>query len=188
MPFPATAAKMTAERYLGMVESGLIGPGERVELLEGVIVATSAQNPRHASAITRADGALRKAVAQRAVVRVQLPLITGPRSVPEPDLAVVPGSERDYDDAHPARALLVVEIADSSLLQDRLSKPAIYAAAGVPEYWLVNLRDGCVEVFRGVRRKAARYVRSTIARRGDRLELVALAEASVAVDDLLPGK
>ncbi|MGH2361962.1 MAG: Uma2 family endonuclease, partial [bacterium] len=84
-------------------------------------------------------------------------------------------------------ALLIVEVADSSLIQDRLTKAAIYAAADVPEYWLVNLRDDCVEVSRSPSAHARQYAESRIARRGERITLVALPDASVLVDELLPG-
>ena len=67
-----------------------------------------------------------------ASVRVQLPLVTAPDSAPGPDVAVVPGRDAAYDQAHPASAILVVEVADTSLIQDRLTKASIYAAAGIP--------------------------------------------------------
>lgn len=179
-------ARYTSQAYFSLVETGDLHADDRVELLEGVIVAMSPQNPRHASATTRIDTALRQAVAGRAVVRVQLPLITGAYSVPEPDVAVVPGRDADYDNVHPTAALLVVEIADSSLLQDRLTKAAIYAAAGIPQYWLVNLRDDCVEVFSAPIPGMRSYAERRIARRGECLGLAALPGASVHVDDMLP--
>ena len=179
-------ARYTSQAYFNLVETGDLHADDRVELLEGVIVAMSPQNPRRASATTRIDTALRQAVGGRAVVRVQLPLITGAYSVPEPDVAVVPGKDSDYDDAHPTVALLVVEIADSSLLQDRLTKAAIYAAAAIPQYWLVNLRDDCVEVFSAPSPGARSYAERRIARRGESLDLAALPGSSVGVHDMLP--
>ena len=92
------------------------------------------------------------AIGTRALVRSQLSLHAGPRSVPEPDVAVVPGSEEDYERAHPSRALLVVEIAETSLATDRLTKAGVYAAAHVPEYWIVNVRERTIEVHREPRR------------------------------------
>ncbi len=77
--------RYTAQRYLELVQAGVLGPDDRVELLEGVIVAMVPQNPRHAAAIGRVDDALRDAIGKRAVVSVQLPLIAGTYSVPEPD-------------------------------------------------------------------------------------------------------
>ena len=88
----------------------------------------------------------------------------------------------------PRTALLLVEVAEWSLPQDRVTKRAIYAAAGVPEYWIVNLRDGWVEVLRAPDRRARRYTESSIAHRGGRITLAALPDVSVAVDELLPGR
>jgi Uma2 family endonuclease len=190
-PAPAdrsSVRRVTAARYFDLVREGAIRSDDRVELLEGVIVAMSPRNPRHAAGVQWATEALFRAVGSRAVVRVQLPLVAGRHSVPEPDVAVVPGSRSDYVDAHPATALLVVEVADVTLIQDRLTKAAIYAAAGVPEYWLVNLRDDHVEVFRSPAVAAGRYEEKTVVRRGDRLGIAALGGVNVVVDDLLPSR
>ena len=184
---PSTDARYTSERYFELVSQGvLISPDDRVELLEGVIVAMAPQNPPHAAATSQVTRAIFRAVGERAAIRVQLPLVLRRYSVPEPDVAVVAGRESDYNHAHPTTALLIVEVADSSLVQDRITKAAIYAAAGIPEYWLVNLRDDRVEVLRSPDRRARKYTASSIARRGERIALVALPEAGVAVDDLLP--
>jgi len=176
---------MTVERYLGLVEAGVLSEDDRVELLEGVVVAMTPHNPPHAAGVARAYEAVRVAIGRRAHVRSQLSLVLG-RSVPEPDLAVVPGSVRDYERSHPTTALLVIEVADASLKQDRLSKAAIYAAAGIPDYWIVNLRDQVVEVMRDPDREAARYRAVRSVSRGEQLELVALPGATVDVSELLP--
>jgi Uma2 family endonuclease len=175
----------SVENYFRLVTTGELAPNDRVELLEGVIVAEPPQEPRHASAITRLD-ALRKAIADRAVVRVQLPFLAGPFSAPEPDIAVVPGRAADYDLRHPTAALLIIEVADASLPQDRLSKQRIYAAAGCLEYWIVNLRDDCVEVYRAPDKAAGRYTQQRIARAGEHVDLVAFTDVRIAVDDIVP--
>jgi Uma2 family endonuclease len=180
--------RYTAERYLALIDEGVLGPDDRVELLEGVIVAMAPQSPRHAAAASRVSDALRAAVSTRAAVRDEKPFMGGPYSVPEPDVAVIPGRHADYEAAHPSRAVLLVEASDSSLVQDRLTKTAIYAAAGVPEYWIINLRDDCVEVFQAPDPEARVYTRRRIAGRGDELTLVALPDARVLVDDLLPAR
>ena len=181
-------ARYTSERYFALVSEGVLQPDDRVELLEGVIVAMAPQNPRHASATIWGYDALHEVTKGRAVMRTQMPLVLGSYSVPEPDIAVVPGRREDYVDRHPSTALLVVEVADSSLAQDRLTKAAIYAAAGIPEHWLVNLRDDRVEIFRSPDQKGRRYGVTTIARRGERLSIASLPDASVGVDDLLPAR
>jgi Uma2 family endonuclease len=180
--------RYTVERYFELVETGVLHPDDRVELLEGVIVAMSPQSPRHASTTRRISRVLTNLIEDRAVLSVQFPLIAGSFSVPEPDIAVIPGRESDYENAHPTTALLIVEVADSSLLQDRLTKAAVYAAAGIPEYWLVNLRDDGIEVFRAPDRKTARYLETRTLRRGEQIDLVALPDAKVSVSDLLPGQ
>ena len=183
---PAAPPRWTAERYLALVDEGVLGPDDKVELLEGVIVSMAPQNVSHAAGVFRAQRALERAVGDRALVRGQLPLVLGKHSVPEPDVAVVAGSVPDYDRRHPTTALLVVEVADSSLEQDSLTKGAIYAAAGIPEYWIVNLPDDCVEVRRRPKASERRFASITVARRGDTLEAAALAGVRIAVDDLLP--
>jgi len=182
-----TIPRYTVERYLGLLHEGVLSPDDRVELLEGVIVAEPPSDPPHATGVSLAAAALAAAVGARAAVRVQLPLMIGRLSLPEPDVAVVPGHLRDYSTRHPTSALLVIEVADSSLAQDRLTKAAIYAAGGIPDYWIVNLRTRSIEVFRLPDPEAARYGRTTAAGAGARLELAALPSVSVPVDDLLPG-
>jgi Uma2 family endonuclease len=177
--------RYTAQRYFELVKEGLIAEGDHVELLEGIIVAEPPQDPPHATSTMMVIEALRNAVGMQAIVRPQLPLVVSAYSVPEPDVAVVAGKISDYTDVHPTTALLVVEVAASSLPKDRLSKSRIYAAAGIPEYWVVNLRDHCVEVFRQPDASSRQYAEQTVAQRGQRLSLVALPDACVAVDDLL---
>ena len=185
---PAVPSRWTTERYLRLVDEGVLGPDDRVELLEGVIVSMAPHNVPHASGVSRVTSALYRTVADRAVIRVQLSLPIGTYSVPEPDVAVVPGRLEDYDRNHPTTALLVVEVADSSLKQDRLTKRALYAAAGIPEYWIVNLPDDCVEVRRNPDPEGRRYRNVSIVRRGESIALAGLAGARVAAEDLLPSR
>lgn len=185
-PEPARDPLFTAERYFRLVDEGVLQPDDRVELLEGVVVAMAPQNTPHASGVSRVNHALMRAVGDRAVVRIQMPFIAGRYSVPEPDAAVVPGRLDDYDDAHPRSALLVVEVADSSLKQDRLTKAMIYAAAGVSDYWIVNVPGQQIEVHRDPDPAARRYRSTVVRRRGDRIDLLAFPDATIAVDELLP--
>jgi Uma2 family endonuclease len=118
--------------------------GERLELISGMIVEKSPQDAPHASAIERLTMFLVPRLLGRADVRVQLPLAVSDDSEPEPDVAVV--ALGDYRDAHPKTALLVIEVANSRLDFDRNTKAALYARAGVREYWIVNLIENRVEV------------------------------------------
>ena len=188
-PAPANRAddlRITVDQYVDLVTNGVLDPDDRVELLEGVVVAMSPQNPRHAVVVHRAWLALQGAVGDRATVRSQSPFRAGRYSMPEPDLAVVPGVPETYMDAHPTAAHLVVEVAETSLPQDRLTKATIYAAAGIPEYWIVDLRKSRVHVYRLAQPRQRRYPPPIMAGRGEWLEIAALPGVRVAVDDVLP--
>jgi Uma2 family endonuclease len=138
---------LTARQYFEMAECGIFSPDERVELLDGLIVAMTPQSPWHASTISRIHAVLQSRLGPDTTIRLQSPFRVDESCVPEPDLAIVRGSFEDYFDEHPSGAHLIVEVAFTSLIQDRITKSAIYARAGVPCYWLINLRDLCVEVF-----------------------------------------
>jgi Uma2 family endonuclease len=140
---PLTIRPLKRVEYDQLVDRGFL-IDEKVELLHGALVMMSPQKPRHAETTDRIEDWLRS-VARRARVRVQKPLAASEDSEPEPDIAVVPRA--DYSTFHPSKALLIVEVSDSSLRLDRKVKTAIYAAAGVPEYWVVNLRKDVIEVF-----------------------------------------
>jgi len=184
---PPSEVRLTAERYLALVDQGVLGPDDRVELIEGVIVAMAPPHEMpHAAGVRRANYALMQAVGDRATVQVQLSLHVSAFSVPEPDIAVLEGHVADYDHRRPTTALLVIEVADSSLPQDRITKARLYARTGIPEYWIVNLRDDCVEVHRSPVAGDLRWAERRVARRGETIELAALAGATVGVDDLLP--
>ena len=178
--------RLSAEQYLRLIDDGVLGPDDRVELLEGVVVSMAAQNSPHASGVARANHALILAVGGRAVVRTQLTFVAGEYSVPEPDVAVVAGRYEDYDAVHPHSALLIVEVADTSLAQDRITKAGIYAAADIPEYWIVDVRGQRVEVYREPACDERRYRVRSFAHRGEQIELAALPGVVVTVHDLLP--
>ena len=185
---PEAPTRIPTSEYLRLIETGVLGRDDRVELLGGVIVAMTPSDPSHATATMRATFALARAVGSRAAIRTQFSLIAGAWSVPEPDVAVVPGTLDDYEHAHPTTALLVVEVSNTSLKQDRLSKSRIYAAANIPEYWIVNLRESVVEVMRDPDPATALYRDTRICTAGDALEVAALPGARVAVAELLPAR
>lgn len=132
--------RLDTETYDRMVASGALD-GEPVELLEGWIVDVSPQKPAHATIIERLTGHLAYAQAR---LRVQLPLEIPPDSVPEPDLALV--ADPSSPKRHPRTALLVVEVAVTSHGVDRDVKTGLYAKAGVPVYWLIDVPGKAVEV------------------------------------------
>ena len=173
-----------------MIDAGVLTPDDHVELIDGEIVTATPQKSRHATAVSLAATALRLAFGGHVDVRTQLPLAIDAASELEPDVAVVSGSPRDYRDAHPSTALLVVEVADTSLLFDRTTKASLYARAGIPDYWLLNLVDEVLEV-RAPQRSAdappvSRY--ASVERYGPRDCVAPLARPDrfIAVEDLLP--
>lgn len=183
--------RWTREEYERMVESGIFAPGERVELIDGEVLQMTPQGSAHATALLLVQEALRVAFAGRGHVRVQLPLALDPSSEPEPDVTVVAGSPRDYRDAHPASALLVVEVSDTTLLHDREQKGSLYARAGLAEYWIVNLPDRLLEVYRDPSsspqaRYGFAYRTAQLCNAGDPISPLAAPAAAIAVADLLP--
>jgi len=178
--------RMTVEQYFALAGQGLLEPDDRVELLDGVVVAMSPPNPPHAGNTSRAAKALRRAVGEHAEIREEKPIILGTHSVPEPDVAVVALDPLEYTTSHPQDAFLVVEVADSSLPQDRLSKSRIYAAAGIAEYWILNLRESTIEVRRDPDPPRRCYRETIVVGRGFRIALAALPGVAVLSDDLLP--
>ena len=163
-----------------MVEEGLFRD-ERVELLQGVLVEMSPQGTRHAAIVQRLTTLLVPPLVERAAVRIQLPLAASMDSLPEPDVAVV--ATGDYDQAHPTTAFLVIEVAESSLNKDRLVKAALYAAAGVQEYWIVDLLASVVAVHTDP--VSGRYSREISFRPGDTLRLRAFADLEIQVAEVL---
>jgi Uma2 family endonuclease len=139
--------RWTSEEFSQLGELGLLG-SERAELIEGDIFMRSPQEPNHAMVVSLLSQVLQAAIGTGFHVRVRMPLQLEQHSVPEPDLAVVSGVPRDYLSDHPTTAVLVIEVSDSTLNHDRDTKGGLYARSGIPEYWLVNLPAGVVEIHR----------------------------------------
>jgi Uma2 family endonuclease len=148
MSVPAVRTRRWSRvEYDRLIETGFLGPGDKIELLGGQLCISEPQDSLHARAISLGLEAIQRTLAPGWHVRVQLPIALDDESEPEPDLAVVSGGPRDYED-HPSRPALVVEVADSSLALDREHKGSLYARAHLPEYWIVNLVDRVLEVYR----------------------------------------
>ena len=177
--------------YERLIDRGIFKPGERLELLDGLLVVREPQGTPHATAIRLVTDALRAAFGAGWRVDAQLPIALDDDSEPEPDIAVVPGGARDYRRTHPTHPVLIVEIADTSLAIDRSDKAGLYARARVTDYWIVNLIDGVVEVHREPVASATashgwRYASVVLARPPDVITPLASPHARVAVTDLLP--
>ena len=176
--------RWTRDEYEKLVENGTFGPESRVELLEGIIYDMTPQNSRHAAVIGRFTKILAELYAEECSVRVQTPLALGDDSLPEPDFAVVPGDDFDYFDAHPTTALLVIEVSDSSAHRDRETKAGLYARSGIPEYWIVNVSEKTLEVFREPSQDG--YRSKAVLRPSDSLSPLSRPQVSLAVRRFLP--
>jgi Uma2 family endonuclease len=173
--------RLHVEEYHRMIEAGILDEEDKVELLEGVLVEMSPQGEPHARAITRLTKALVLAADEGFVVRPQVPLTLGDFSEPEPDLAVVRVSDAESRTAHPRTALLVIEVSKDSLRKDRGIKAAIYASAGIPNYWIVTVDTESVEAYGDPDPDARRYRRLVTFQRGATLEVEGLPRLSLPV-------
>ena len=144
MPMAVRNRRFTADEYQRMGETGILSPGDRVELIDGDVLAMTPIVPRHAASVDRANRAfVRSLSGDEAIVRVQSPIRLSLYTEPEPDISLLRPRADFYASAHPGPAdvLLVVEVADSSIDFDRDVKAYVYAQSGVPEYWLVDLTE-----------------------------------------------
>ncbi|MDB5295414.1 MAG: hypothetical protein JWO31_1397 [Phycisphaerales bacterium] len=189
-PDEPRAFRWTRDAYYQLYDQGVFD-GRRVELLDGEIIEMPAQKNAHAWAITSTERQLRPAAEPGNWIRTQMPLNLSQWSDPEPDVAVVPGSFESWKGkAHPTTALLVVEVSDKTLAFDRRVKSALYAAAGLREYWIVNLVDHQLEVHRDpmpdrANARASRYATVTRLAAGEAVSPLAFPDARVAVADLI---
>ncbi len=190
-----TKPKVTTRRwrrveYDRLVDLGMF-QGEHLELLGGLLVVSEPQKSYHAATVLHVGRVLTAAFGAGWHARLHAPLALDDHSEPEPDVAMVPGVELDYFNAHPTTAPLIVEVADSSLRLDRRFKTGLYARSGLQEYWIVNLVDEVLEVYRdpqpapdaefgAVYRDVVRLRRSAF------VTPLAAPRARIAVGDLLP--
>jgi Uma2 family endonuclease len=144
----ASIARFSVARYQRMIETGVLTPDDKVELLENYVVLKMPRNPLHDSTIQRMLRPLMRSLPAAWDTRIRSAVALSD-SQPEPDFALVRGSAADYENRHPGAADLglIVEVADSSLLRDQRDKTRIYARAGIPCYWIVNLVDQRIEVY-----------------------------------------
>lgn len=176
-----TERPLKRTEYEQLVEFGAFHD-EKIELVYGRLVQMSPQGRAHAYALMQLDEIFQRTLNGRARVRVQAPFAAANESLPEPDVAIVPSG--DYLDAHPSVAHLIIEVAESSLAYDRATKAALYASSGVPEYWIVNLVDGAVELHRDPRGDV--YAVKSRHERGAALAVPPFADVVVQVADILP--
>ena len=183
--------KWTRLEYDRLVEAEILGPEDRIELLGGHMIVKEPQYSPHATGIRLVHRTLTASFGAGWDVREQMPVALDEESEPEPDVSVVPGDPRDYRDAHPARPVLIVEVALSRLRFDREHKGSLYARAEIADDWIVNIPDRCVDLYRdpvpdGTAPHGWRYGRSITLGPDTRVTPLAAPEAAVRVADLLP--
>ena len=149
VPHPARRP-LSVDDYHRMADAGIFGPEERVELIEGEIIAMPPVGPDHASLVDRLTRTFVRAVGDAAIVRVQNPVRLSRFSEPQPDLCLLAPRDDFYAGAHPRSAdtILAVEVAKSSLAYDVNRKAPLYAREGVPELWIVDADGRAVTRYR----------------------------------------
>jgi Uma2 family endonuclease len=141
--------RFTREEYHRMAEVGILKPSDRVELIRGEIIEMSPRGRRHVAFVDNLNQLLVLRLAGRAIVSVQNPVVLTEDTEPQPDFAIRRRAVSYKDrEAYAEDVLLLIEVADTFLRYDRSTKLRLYAAAGVPEYWLVDCTTESIEVFR----------------------------------------
>ncbi len=177
--------EFTVDDYHRMIEAGILGENDKVELLEGEVVAMAPIGSLHAACVNKLNRMFATAFGNEVIVAVQNPVCAGQHSEPEPDIALLKPRPDFYASGHPQPedVLLVVEVADTSAAFDRKVKFPIYAKACICESWLANLEEGCVEVFSKPSREG--YNRIEIFRKGEIVCSDTFPGKAFKVDDIL---
>lgn len=182
--------RWSKKEYYRLGELGFFH-GQRVELLEGVLMDQSPQGALHADTTDCVRRVLGSLFGTGYLVRCQFPLDLGQTTEPEPDVAVVVGVPRQFQSAHPTSAELIVEVSDTTLAYDRHRKGSLYARAGIADYWIVNLVDRQIEVYRDPVPDATqpygyRYANRTDVSPPNMVSPLALPQAAIPAAELLP--
>ena len=168
-----------------MGEAGVFEPDERVELIRGVIRGTSPKGRRHVQAVTLANNLLTPMLKGRAIVQIQDPIsLRQSTSEPEPDVCALSSADPRDAGSEDLEPLLVIEVADTSLRFDREDKARIYAEAGVDDYWIVNLVDDVLEVFRDPEDGA--YQTRLVLKPKSTISPISFPDLEIEVSDLIP--
>lgn len=177
--------RFTVEDYHRMAEAGILGEDDRVELIEGEIVEMPPIGSPHGGTVKALIHLFSKAVGDRAIVSVQDPARLSDISEPQPDLMLLRPRPDFYRNSHatPADVLLLVEVADTSAAYDRSVKLPLYARVGIPEYWLVDLERGVLEVYRSP--EDDRYADLQELRSGARVAPASLPDVELEVGEIL---
>ena len=178
--------RFTVAEYYAMAEAGILTEDDRVELIDGVIVEMSPVGSRHVGCVNLYTRWLSQLVGDRAILQVQGSIHLDDDTEPQPDLALLRDRPDFYSSSHaePSDALLLIEVADSSVGYDRHEKLPRYARAGVPEVWITVLPERIIEAY--TEPVAGRYTRNRIYVPGDTISPSALPDIELVVSDILP--
>jgi hypothetical protein len=177
--------RFSVDEYERMIEYGILTEDDRVELIRGEIIKKMAIGDPHAASVKRLNRLLGATFAGRSLLSIQDP-IRLIDSEPEPDVALLLPQADFYlsGKPRPADSLLLIEVSDSSLEYDRQVKLPMYAETGISEFWIVNLEDDWLEVYRQPT-SAGIYHDVRYLKRGQTIDIAAMAESMLAVDDIL---
>jgi Uma2 family endonuclease len=177
---------VTAQEYLRMGETGVFAPDARLELIEGEIFEMAPIGPPHSGAVITLTRLLILRAGERSTLSVQLPVIVGELSVPQPDFALLKPRRDNYSKAHARQGdiLLAIEVSDTTLRTDLRIKAPLYARAGIPEYWVVDVNERAVHVFREPGIDGYRKV--IIAQGDDELASIELPQVRLRVSEIFP--
>lgn len=178
--------RWTTQEYYRLADAGILRPDERVELIRGEVINKVTMNPPHAGIVDIIRDALGAVFGEGLYVRTEKALSLADGTEPEPDVVVVPGRPRDYLSRHPSPedVLLLVEVSDATLADDRSSKAMLYAQAGISEYWIANVALRQIEVHRAP--TPTGYADRQVYAVGESVTPLAALDKSAAVSDLLP--
>lgn len=180
-----TRRRFTVGELLHLAEIGFLRNEERVELIRGEIIEMSPINVAHASTVSRLVWLLTKVFGQRVILSVQNPVQLGNESLLQPDVALLRPRDDFYGRQHPGPedVLLLIEVSDTTLNYDRRTKALLYAEAGIADYWLVNLPERQIEVFREPLSSGYRTLTRYLP--GEQVSPLAFADLELNVDDIL---
>jgi Uma2 family endonuclease len=175
----------TVEEYYKMAKAGILHEDDRVELIEGEIVEVSAIGSRHAGCVNRLIGTFSVRLRGWVVVSAQNPVRLGGRTEPEPDILLLTPRPDYYSNAHPVpeEVLLLIEVADTSQDYDRDTKAPLYARYGIAEYWIIDLEEDRIEVYRSPSPDG--YLEVAMVERGESLHMQAFPDVVLTVDEIL---
>jgi Uma2 family endonuclease len=178
--------RFTVDEFERMIAAGIFGEDESVELIDGELVTMAALGRRHAEAVRKHNAAFASRARDGAIVDVQNPMSLAPYGRPEPDVILLRPPLTRYDGRLPTAedVLLVVEVADSSLATDRERKMPMYARAGIPEAWLVNLLDDLIRIYREPTGDGYKVIQTAL--RGETIAPLAFPDWRIPVDELMP--